>query len=177
MILIFLECHPAVISLRQFPKELKSHSPHVNTTSTLPPLAWSSKGTQHTLNQTSPSTPFLLTWDKSKRYTTFVFFNPVTPSWITTSGIPKSPNVKLLIVWSNLNHFLVHQHAATNSLEFTYECTCSLPTPHIYSTSSQNRVWNLVESLQWSFFAEIVDVLMLLAVFAEELRRWCLTEF
>ena len=37
----------------------------------------------------------------------------VTPSWITTYGIPKSPEEKLLIVWSNLNHFLIYQHAAT----------------------------------------------------------------
>ena len=54
----------------------------------------------------------------------------------------------------------------------------ALPTSHIYSTSSQIRVWNLVKSLRWSFLAETVNLLRSLAVFfAEELRRWCLTEF
>ena len=38
---------------------------------------------------------------------------PITPSWITTSRIPKSPEVKFLIVWLNLNHLLVHQPAPT----------------------------------------------------------------
>ena len=36
--------------------------------------------------------------NKSKRYTTQVFFNPVTPSQITTGRILKSPEVKSLIV-------------------------------------------------------------------------------
>ena len=41
----------------------------------------------------------------------------------------------------------------------------ALPTSHIYSTSSQIRVWNLVKSLRWSFLAETVNLLRSLAVF------------
>ena len=40
----------------------------------------------------------ILPSNKSRRYTTLVFFNPVTPSRITTSGISKSPEVRFLIV-------------------------------------------------------------------------------
>ena len=50
----------------------------------------------------------------SRKYTTLVFLNPLTPGRITTSGITKSPEVTFLIVWLNLNHFVVHQLAATN---------------------------------------------------------------
>ena len=35
-----------------------------------------------------------------------------------SSGIPKSPQVRFLIVWSSLNHFLVHQPAAMYSIHF-----------------------------------------------------------
>ena len=59
------------------------------------------------------------------------FFNLVTLSWITTSGIPNSPEVKFLIVWSKCNHFLVHQLAATNSMHLQFS------HPQIYSTSSR----------------------------------------
>ena len=51
--------------------------------------------------------------NKSKRYTTQVIFNPVIPSQITTSRTPKSPEVKSLIVWQSLYHFLVHQLTTT----------------------------------------------------------------
>ena len=100
-----------------------------------------------------------------------VFFNPVTPSWITTIGISKSLEVWFLIVWSSLNLFLVHQPAAKNSMQLQ-----STHTP-IYSNSSQIRAWNPVECLRWRFFAETVNVFGPLAVFAEELRQWYLTEF
>ena len=44
------------------------------------------------------------------------------------------------------------------SLWVKIPCTCSLPTPHICSTSNQRHIWNPVEHLQWSFLAEIVNV-------------------
>ena len=47
-----------------------------------------------------------------------VFFRQVNPSIITTSKIPKSPEVRFLIAWSNLNHFLVKQPVLTNSMQF-----------------------------------------------------------
>ena len=83
--------------------------------------------------------------NKSKRYTTLVFFNLVTPSRITTSRIPKSPEVRFRIVWSNRNKLLVHQPAATNSMHLQ-----PTQTP-IYSTSSRMRIWNPVGSLWWHF--------------------------
>ena len=33
---------------------------------------------------------------------------------VTTSGIPKSQELRFLIVWWSLNHFLVHQSATAN---------------------------------------------------------------
>ena len=62
------------------------------------------------------------------------------------------------------------------SLQFQIPCTYSLPTLHIYSTSNQRRIWNPIEHL-WSLFAEIVNVLRLLAIFADELHRVTLTGF
>ena len=50
------------------------------------------------------------------------------------------------------------------SLQLQIPCTYSLPTLHIYSTSNRRRVWNPVEHLRWSFFAEIVNVLTLIWV-------------
>ena len=47
----------------------------------------------------------------------------------------------------------------------------------IYSTPNQRRIWNPVEHLRWSLFAEIVNVLRLMAIFAEELHRITLTGF
>ena len=73
------------------------------------------------------------------------FFNMLTLSWITTSGIHKSPEVKCLIVWSKLNHFLVHQPAATNSMHFQSS------HHQIYSTSSRIHIWNPIGGLWWTF--------------------------
>ena len=49
--------------------------------------------------------------------------------------------------------------------------------PKIYSTSSRIRTWNPNGGLRWSSFEEAVNVSSPLAVFAEELRHRCLTEF
>ena len=65
-------------------------------------LAQSSKGALHTK---SYFTYFPLPSNKSRRYTTLIFLNPVTSSRITRSGITKSLEVRFLIVWPNLNHF------------------------------------------------------------------------
>ena len=81
----------------------------------------------------------------------------VTPSWITTSRIPKSPEVRFRIVWSNRNKLLVHQPAATNSMHLQ-----PTQTP-IYSTSSRMRIWNSVGSLWWHFSDgfQIVDCFLI----------------
>ena len=62
-----------------------------------------------------------------------------------------------------------------NRLCLQIPCTCSLITPNIYSPSNQRRIWNPVGHLWWSLFAEIVNVLRPLAIFAEELNCGCLT--
>ena len=85
-----------------------------------------------------------------------------------------SPEVGLLIVWSNLNHFFVHQPAATNS---KFHALAVHPPLHIQRASSEIRISNPVGGLWWSFLAETFYVLRPLAVFAEEIHRWCLTEF
>ena len=76
--------------------------------------------------------------NKLGRYTTLDFFNPVTPSQITTSGILKSPEVRFLIVWSNLNHFPVQQPAATNSMHL--QSTHTPHSQHLQSDLSQSKV-------------------------------------
>ena len=63
------------------------------------------------------------------------------------------------------------------SLQLQIPCTYSLPTLQIYSTSNQRRIWNPVEHMRWSYFAEIVNVLRLMAIFAKELHRVTLTGF
>ena len=45
------------------------------------------------------------------------------------------------------------------------------------STSNGKRIWNPVEHLWWRFFAEIVNLLRPLAVFATELHPEGLTGF
>ena len=54
------------------------------------------------------------------------------------------------------------------SLRLQIPCTYSLPTVHIYSTSYRRHIWNPVEHLRWSFFPEIVNVLILLWVFSQK---------
>ena len=108
------------------------------------------------------------------------FFNLVTPSWITTSRISKSLELRFFIayiVWSNHNHILVHQPAATNSIQ--PQSTRRLPPPpppkkNICSTPSRTDTWNPNGGLWWSPFKEAVNVLSLLPVFAGELRCWIL---
>ena len=63
------------------------------------------------------------------------------------------------------------------SLWLQTPCHCSLPTPHIFSTSNRRHIWNPVEHQQWYFFAETVNVLKPVAIFAEELHRGSLTRF
>ena len=61
------------------------------------------------------------------------------------------------------------------SLRLQIPCTYILPTLPIYSTSNWRRMSNPVKQLWWRIFAEIVHVLMPLAIFAEELHRVSLT--
>ena len=74
-----------------------------------------------------------------------------------------SPEVRFFIVSSNLYYFFVHQPSAMNSIPD------SPLTPHTHSTSSQIHTCSPVESLWWSLFVGTVNILRLLAVFAEEL--------
>ena len=80
----------------------------------------------HTLNHVAS-----LQKSKSRRYATLVFFSPVDLSWIITSGIPESPEVRFLIVWLKLNHFLVQQPDTTNTMHLQ---STQLPNlKHLYS--------------------------------------------
>ena len=146
------------------PNELKPHSPHENKTSNKPALAQSSKafskGAPHTKSHCSFS-PLLS--NKSMRYTTSSFSIWLLPVKSPQAGLP--------------NHFSTI--SLYTSMWLPIPCTCSPSNPHpqIYSTSSRIRIWNPVGGLQWSFFAETVNVLSPLAVFTEEFRHWCLTKF
>ena len=100
--------------LSLIPIELKPCSPYVKKTWTEPPLAQLTKGASPTLNHTTLSLPFPR--NKSRRYTNLIFFIPVTPSRIISSGVSKSPQIRFLIIWSSLNYFTVHPPSATNSI-------------------------------------------------------------
>ena len=78
---------------------------------------------------------------------TLVFFSPVIPSWISTSRIPKSPEVRFLIVWASTTSLY-------NSLRLQIPCTFSPPTPHIHSTSGHIGIWNPVGSLWLDFLRQ-----------------------
>ena len=83
---------------------------------------------------------------KSSRYATLDFSNPATPSRITTSKIPRSPEVRFLIVWSNLYYFFVHQPAAMNSIDYSYGSTHIPHSQHLQSDSHlQSSQRSLVE--------------------------------
>ena len=69
------------------------------------------------------------------------------------------------IVRSSFNYFPVYQLAATNSTHL--HSTYTLHLQHLL-----RRVWNPIQHLRWSFFAEIV-AFRPLAIFAEELHREC----
>ena len=107
---------------------------------------------------TPPSSP--LSPSKSMRYTNPVFFNPVTLIQITASGISKSPQMTFLLVRSSLIYFTVHQSATANS-----------------NTFNQRYIRSPSHHLQWSLFAEIVNVFKPLVLFAGKLHCECLTGF
>ena len=65
----------------------------------------------------------------------------------------------------------LHYTPACITLRLRIPCNYSQHTSHIHSTSGQVRIWNHVGSLWWIFFAERVNVLKLLAVFAKYVRR------
>ena len=75
----------------------------------------------------------------------------------------------------NVSGWWLMRLALYTILQLQISCTYSLPTLHFYSTSNQRLIWNLVEHLQWSFFAEIVNASRLLAIFAKEILRVSLT--
>ena len=81
---------------------------------------------------TKPHCPFSpLPSNRSERRTTLLLFPLVTPSRLTTSGIPKSPEVRLLIAATTSLH---------TSLRLRVPCTCSAPTHPMYSTSGQIHI-------------------------------------
>ena len=59
-----------------------------------------------------------------------------------------------LIVLSSFNYYPAHQPATTDSMHLQ-----SAYTPCLQYLSNRRRIWNPVEQLRLSFFAEIVDVL------------------
>ena len=76
---------------------------------------------------------------------TLVFFNPLNPSWITTSRILKSTEVRFLIVCSNFDHFLVDQPAAANSMHL--QSTQTRHLQDLYSNPSSKSGRNSVVEL------------------------------
>ena len=54
-------------------------------------------------------------------------------------------------------------------------CICSYKFHALPQITYRRSIWNPVEHLHWSFFAEIKKVLKLLAIFAEELHHGSLT--
>ena len=77
-----------------------------------------------------------------------------------------------LIYRSSLNYFPAHQSLTINSmhLQSTY-------TPYLQLLFNRWSIWNTVQQLQRSGFAEIVDVFKLLAILEEKLHRGCLAGF
>ena len=107
---------------------------------TISPVIW--RAFIHTQSHCSFSP---LSSNKSSRYATLAFSNLVSPSRITTSGIPRLPEVSSLIVWSNLHSFLVHQPAATNSMH--WQSTHTPHTQHLQSDPHLQSSWrSVVES-------------------------------
>ena len=74
---------------------------------------------------------FYLPQNRSKRYMNPVLFNPATPSRITTSDIPKLPQIRFLTILSITNYFPVYQPADTNSMHL--HSTCSPYLQHLQS--------------------------------------------
>ena len=130
-------------SLNSIPIPYKA-IPCVKNTSTKPPLAQISKD-DHTLNHTTLSPPFLQT--TARRYTNSVFFNLVTPSWITKSDISASPKIRFLIAWAR---FITS--SLINKLRLQIPCTSMSPSPPIYNTYNWGFTWNPVKHLWWRFF-------------------------
>ena len=71
------------------------------------------------------------------------------------------------IVRSSLNYFPAHQPAATNSMHLQ-----SSYTPYLQHLSNRRRIWNPMEYLRWSVFAEIVDIFRPLAIFCRRASSW-----
>ena len=90
--------------------------------------------------------------------------NPVTPNGITTSKISHPPQVRSYALWSSLNT------SSRLHLESTYNL-------HLKHHSNWRGFWYPVEHLRQSSFAEMINVLRLLAVFAEEPYRGYSTGF
>ena len=124
----------------------------------MPSLAASSQSTPHAVTHPNPATRCLIPANKSRKHKSQVFFNPVTPSRITTSKISQPPQVRSYAFWSSLNT------SGRLHLKSTYNL-------HLQHHSNRRCIWNPVGHMLWSSSAEILNVLKLLAIFAEELYR------
>ena len=115
---------------------------------------------KHSTHSNSPQPHYLLSHppNKSRKHKSQVFFNPATPSWITASKISQPPQVRSYAFWSSLNT------SGRLHLKFTYNL-------HLQHHSNRRCIWNPVGHLLWSSSAEILNVLRLQAIFAEELYR------
>ena len=110
----------------------------------------------YTLNNTAPSPLF-----PSRRYTSLIFFNPVTPSQITISRIPTLPEVRFLIVSQS------QPLPCTPSCGHEFHALLSNHT-HIYNTYVQIYIQNAIRGRWWSFSSDtvnMINMLRLLAVF------------
>ena len=112
-------------------------------------------------------------------------------------GILDSPCLLILLIYAiHKDGYSQSNHSQITRSKNSYTLIQPLPLPctpacdhqfqelaaqsHLFKfTAPLSRIciWNQVGSLRWSFFAETVKVLNPLAVLAEELHRWCLTEF
>ena len=140
----------------QLPKELKPHSSHLNKTST--------KGTPHTLNHTA-SSPFFpqAGLEDTRAWSFSIWYYQLNHKW--DSHITRSKISYSLIEPQPL---LLHQPMAMSSM-------------HLHSTHTPllQHLWlDLHLKSDWmsvlEFLGGTVNMFRLLAVYVEELHRWCL---
>ena len=118
----------------------------------------------------TPSPPFLQT--STRRYTNPVFFNLVTPSWITTSDISTSTKIRFHIVWWSLITSSLH-----TKLRLQIPCTSNSPSHHIYNAYNRVCIWNPAKHIWRGLFWKYIYLLRPLSILTEELHRICLTAF
>ena len=129
---------------------------YVKKTSAEQPLVQSSKSPPHTIDHTAHSA------------TSLEHFQEVHEPGLFQSNYFQSNNLKR---W----YSLIEPQVFPCKPQIPY--ICSLLSPHIYRTSNRRHIWNPVKHLWWCFFAETVNMLKSLAIFAGKLHRGCLAVF